>query len=62
MRILVGGDGKIQKVEPQANDLPPDCLRSALDAAAKIKFAPGKVDGKPATLWAQVRIDFEEKR
>jgi hypothetical protein len=62
MRILVGGDGRIQKVEPQPNDLPADCLRSALDAAGKIKFAPGKVDGKPATLWAQVRIDFEEKR
>lgn len=62
VRILVGEDGKIQKVEPQPSDLPPDCLRSALDAARKIRFEPGRVDGKPATLWAQVRIDFEEKR
>jgi len=62
VRILVGADGAIRRVEPQPNDLPPDCLASALDAAAKIKFSPGRVDGTPATLWAQVRIDFEEKR
>ncbi len=62
VRILVGEDGAIRRVEPQANDLPPDCLQSALDAAGKIKFSPGRVAGKPATLWAQVRIDFEEKR
>jgi hypothetical protein len=62
VRILVDEDGAIRRVEPQSNDLPPDCLQSALDAAGKIKFSPGRVDGKPAALWAQVRIDFEEKR
>jgi outer membrane biosynthesis protein TonB len=62
VRIRVGEDGGIREVEPQDDDVPPDCLRAALDAARRIKFTPGKVDGRPAELWAQVRIDFEEKR
>jgi hypothetical protein len=33
-----------------------------VDAASRIKFAPGKRDGEPVELWTQVRIDFEEKR
>lgn len=62
VRILVGEDGRIREVVPQPGDIAPDCLAAALDAARRIKFTPGRVDGKPAELWAQVRIDFEEKR
>jgi hypothetical protein len=62
VRILVAEDGRIRDVKPQDNDIAPDCLRAALDAARRIKFTPGRVNGKPAELWAQVRIDFEEKR
>ncbi|MDH4038306.1 MAG: energy transducer TonB [Candidatus Krumholzibacteria bacterium] len=62
VRILVARDGRIREVVPQAADIAPDCLRAALDAARRIKFTPGRVNGEPAELWAQVRIDFEEKR
>ena len=62
VRILVGEDGRIRDVVPEPGDIAPDCLKAALDAARRIKFTPGRVGGKPAELWAQVRIDFEEKR
>ena len=62
VRILVGEDGGIRDVVPEAGDIAPDCLKAAVDAARRIKFTPGRVGGKPAELWAQVRIDFEEKR
>ncbi|HEX5132606.1 MAG TPA: energy transducer TonB [Candidatus Krumholzibacteria bacterium] len=62
VRIRVAADGTIREVVPDASDIAPDCLRAALDAAGRIKFAPGKVNGTPSELWAQVRIDFEEKR
>jgi hypothetical protein len=62
VRILVGRDGVIRDVQCDANELSPDCVKAAMDAARRIKFTPGKVGGKPAELWAQVRIDFEEKR
>ncbi len=62
VRILVDADGRIREVRPEPADVPEDCLRAALDAAARIKFTAGRVGGRPAALWAQVRIDFEEKR
>lgn len=62
VRILVGEDGRIREVTPASAEVPADCLAAALDAARRIKFSPGRVGGRPAALWAQVRIDFEEKR
>jgi hypothetical protein len=62
VRILVASDGLILRVVPEPSELPEDCRRSAVDAASRIKFAPGKRDGEPVELWTQVRIDFEEKR
>ncbi len=62
VRILVAADGRIREVIPQHPDIPADCLDAAMEAARRIKFTPGRVDGKPTELWAQVRIDFEEKR
>lgn len=62
VRILVGEDGSILDVVPQSPDVEADCLDAAIAAARRIKFAPGRLGGKPAELWAQVRIDFQEKR
>ena len=62
VRIRVAADGRIREVIPQHADIPADCLEAAMAAARRIKFTPGRVDGKPTELWAQVRIDFEEKR
>lgn len=61
MRILVNARGGIDRVVPQASTLPEDCLRAATAAASRIRFTPGSVNGKPAALWTQVRIDFEKK-
>jgi Gram-negative bacterial TonB protein C-terminal len=60
--IRVGADGTVLRVEPVDRDFPEDCLRSALNAAAQIRFLPGTVDGKPATLSTRVRIDFEKRK
>jgi hypothetical protein len=60
--IRVGEDGTVLRVDPVEHDFPEDCLRSALNAAAQIRFVPGTVDGKPATLSTRVRIDFEKRK
>jgi hypothetical protein len=62
VRILVNARGGIDRLEPRASTLPEDCVRAATTAAARIRFTPGSVDGKPAALWTQVRIDFEQKK
>jgi hypothetical protein len=62
VRILVNAQGGIDRLEPKASMLPEDCLRAATAAAARIRFTPGSVDGKPSALWTQVRIDFEKKK
>ena len=61
VKILVGEDGRAQKVEAQNAVLEPECLAAALDAARRVKFEPGRVGGLPVAMWTQVRIDFERK-
>jgi hypothetical protein len=60
--IRVDENGTVLQVDPVDQDFPEECLRSALNAAAQIRFLPGTVDGKPATLSTRVRIDFEKRK
>jgi len=61
VRIRVDALGRVERVEPASQGLPPDCVRAALDTAKRIKFTPGTVGGKPAALWSLVTIDFEKR-
>lgn len=58
VRIEVGEDGEILGIEPVENNVPDDCTDAALRAARRIVFLPGRVAGKPKTMWTQIRIDF----
>lgn len=60
VRIRVDQLGRVERVEPASTGLPDDCVRAALETAKRIKFTPGTVAGKPATLWSLVTIDFEK--
>jgi TonB family protein len=62
VRVLVGEDGLVQRVEAAAQTVEADCQEAALEAARRIKFEPGRVGGVASTVWTQVRIDFERKR
>jgi TonB family protein len=62
IRIRVDATGEVLRVEPVAADLPPDCTRAALEAARRIKFRPGTADGKPQTMWTDIRIEFRRQR
>jgi hypothetical protein len=61
IRIRVGDDGAIVAVEPLGGDHPPDCVRAALESAARIVFEPGRINGVPVAMWTQVRIEFRSK-
>jgi hypothetical protein len=62
VRIRVDALGRVERVEPASQGLPPDCVQAALDTAKRIRFTPGTVSGKPAALWTLVTIDFEKKK
>lgn len=61
IRIHVGEDGEILAVEPAASTDPADCVAAAVEAARRIQFAPGRIKGKPAAMWTQIRIDFRDR-
>ncbi len=61
VRIQVDETGKIRIVEPIARDLPEDCVDAAIRAARRIVFLPGRSDGKPHTMWTEIRIDFRRQ-
>jgi hypothetical protein len=62
LKILVDDQGKIVSVEPLDTGHPNDCIQAAVESASRIVFEPGRVDGAPAEMWTQVRIDFRKKR
>lgn len=63
VRVLVGDDGRVLDVRgPAGSPAGPACIAAAVETARRIRFEPGRVAGLPATLWTQVRIDFEKKK
>jgi TonB family protein len=58
VRIEVGEDGTVLGVEAIKSDVPEECSDAALRAARHIVFLPGRVGGKPKTMWTEIRIDF----
>lgn len=61
VNVQVGKDGEILQIRPQQADLPADCIRAAVDAAEKIIFEPGTMNGVPSKMWTKVRIDFRQE-
>ena len=62
IRIEVAASGEVLRVETDTREHPPDCTNAALDAARRIKFLPGRVKGRPARMWTQLRIDFRTRK
>lgn len=62
IRIRVDARGEILRVEPVAGDYPADCIAAAADAARRIRFRPGTVDGHPEAMWTDIRIEFRRQR
>jgi hypothetical protein len=60
--IQVDEKGSIVSIKPLDSNHPQDCIDAALESARQIVFEPGRVNGVPASMWTQVRIDFRKKR
>lgn len=61
IRIRVDAGGEVLRVEPVPGDHPADCTRAAREAARRIRFRPGTVDGKAEAMWTQIRIEFRSR-
>jgi hypothetical protein len=61
VRIRVSDSGQILVAEPASGDIPDDCAAAALRAARRIVFLPGTHDGRPTTMWTEIRIDFRRQ-
>ncbi len=62
MMIQVDEKGSIITIKTLDSNHPQDCIDAALESASQIVFEPGRVNGVPASMWTQVRIDFRKKR
>jgi len=62
VRIRVGAGGEILEVTPGDRNHPADCLEAALDAARRVRFEPGRIDGRPAAMWTELVIEFRRSR
>ena len=62
IRIRVGRKGEVLRVEPVSSGYPADCTQAAINAAQRIRFRPGTVDGNAEAMWTQIRIEFRRQR
>jgi len=61
VRIRVDETGQILAAEPTSGKIPDECAAAALRAARRIIFLPGTVDGRPQSMWTEIRIDFRKQ-
>ena len=61
IRIQVGQQGEILSAMATDDDHPADCILAALESARQIVFSPATIDGVPASMWTEVRIDFRKR-
>jgi hypothetical protein len=59
--LQVEKDGSIIQMLPEETDLPEACIQAALEAAGKIIFEPGRINGTAARMWTRVQIDFRRE-
>jgi hypothetical protein len=59
--LQVETDGTIIQLLPEETELPEECIRAALEAAGKIVFEPGKINGIAVKMWTRVQIDFRRE-
>ncbi len=59
LRLLVGKDGKIERVEVQ-NSPHPLFSHACLEPAKMLKFLPGKQAGKPVKVWVTLPFRFSK--
>ena len=62
LMIQVDEKGSIITIKTLDSNHPQDCIDAALESASQIVFEPGRVNGVPAAMWTQVRIDFRKKK
>lgn len=58
LKVLIGPDGVPQKVELQTSSGFERLDKSAMDAAMRWRYVPGKRGGVPEAMWYQVPIQF----
>jgi TonB family protein len=61
VKILVSEEGRVKDVQIVPSGILPACADAALAAARHIRFEPGRAGGIPATMWTEVRIDFQRR-
>lgn len=62
VKVLIGADGVPQKVELHTSSGFARLDKSALDAAMRWRYVPGKRGGVAETMWYQVPITFNLKK
>ena len=58
VKVLIGEDGQAQKVELQTSSGFERLDKSAMEAAMRWRYVPGKRGGVPEAMWYQVPIQF----
>lgn len=61
LRLFVGADGGVDRIEIDESNLPPLFERAAMDAFMQAKMQPGIKNGRRTRALMKVLVEFEEK-
>jgi TonB family protein len=56
LKLWISELGEVASTEVEKSDLPPKISRSAAQAFAKVRFAPGEIDGRPVPSVMRIEV------
>ena len=59
LRVLVGADGAVERVEVERSELPAAVAEAAVAAFSRVRFRPGEIEGVAVTSEARFAVDFD---
>ena len=58
VKLWISELGEVASTEVEKSDLPPKISRSAAQAFAKLRFAPGEIDGRPVPSVMRIEVAY----
>lgn len=59
LRVFVGADGSVERVEVESSSLPPAFEKAAVAAFARLRFRPGEIEGVAVTSQTRFEVPLE---
>lgn len=59
LRLWIADSGRVVSVEIEESQVPPEAANAAAAAFAKLRFAPGEINGRPVGAIMRIEVTYD---